>query len=97
MTDYSKRDNPRRLELRKHLHPLSNRDIAEIIGVTTAHVHHIFSGRCHLYPERYEELLAIDVGHALVLFPDVRQRVYNRLTKIVNEYEGAASALKEYF
>ena len=86
-----------RRELKEHLYPLSNRDVAEFLGRTTAAVHHILNGARRLYRCDYDRLMDLDVQLVLDTFPEINERVKKRIKKIIDEHDKAQAAWKKYF
>lgn len=95
--DLKERNDKWRLEIKEHLYPMRQQDIADLIGISRNQLNGILRGRFHLYPHVYEKLMDIDVKMFFETCPEYAEKTRKRLQKIVDEGPRASQAIEEYF
>ena len=86
-----------RERIKEHVYPLSQQDVADLVGCSREHYNGVINGRLELFPWLYQRLMEIDVGLFLEACPEYAEKTRKRLQKIVNEAPVAQATLRRYF
>lgn len=95
--DLKERNDKWRLEIKEHLYPMRQQDIADLMDLSRVQLNGILTGRHHLYPSVYEKLMDIDVQLFFDSCPEYASKTKERLQKIIDEAPKASAAIRKYF
>lgn len=83
-------------DMQAHCWPLSQQEIADMTGVSRAHICNLFRAACWVEEDIYNKIMAIPIESYFFACPDVHLNSIAKCSAIVNDYEKAVKFLAKY-
>ena len=79
-----------------HVFPLSQQEVADLIGVCREQYNKVLRRRGWFTLELYEKVMDIDLGWYLDAYPKSRESKLSRMRKVVEDYDKALIFIEKY-